>query len=117
MGPTAERLAVTAAKYREKQTPSDADLDAAFMQQPTELSASSQPPWRPSEVPVRTRRTAELLMHRRSDMVLATAFNPARHSIMVIGRPVQVGVWPFFEIADFGFVCFPLATKKDRSWR
>ena len=41
--------------------------------------------------PRRTMREAGLLMHRKSeDTVLATGFHPARHTVMVCGRPVQV---------------------------
>ena len=41
--------------------------------------------------PRRTMREAGLLMHRRSeDAVLASGFHPARHTVVVCGRPVQV---------------------------
>ena len=41
--------------------------------------------------PRRTMREAGLLMHRKSGgAVLATGFHPARHTVMVCGRPVQV---------------------------
>ena len=41
--------------------------------------------------PVRTLREAGLLMHRRAeDSVVATGFHPARHTVVVCGRPVQV---------------------------
>ena len=41
--------------------------------------------------PRRTLREAGLLLHRRSeDAMVATGFHPARHSVVVCGRPVQV---------------------------
>ena len=41
--------------------------------------------------PRRTMREAGLLMHRRAeDAVLASGFHPARHTVVVCGRPVQV---------------------------
>ena len=92
MGPTAKRLDATRQTYTDADLPSDDALVAAYTAPPAQLHSelSSQPSQAGALQAGRTHREASLLMHRRGESVQPSSFNPARHTVMILGRPVQV---------------------------
>ena len=109
----AERLD-RAMKWVNPETKPDEDVvRALYGGQQEELLESSQPPSSSSTAaatePQRSHRQATLLWSRLGGTgMLASAFDPARHSIVVAGRPVQAGtlccgsvMHHFFSVRNF----------------
>ena len=72
------------------QTPEQAHVETAVLEvaQPTVAGGSSSSG--AAEVPISQARMGALMMHRHSgEGLMATGFEPERHSVVVLGRPVQ----------------------------
>jgi hypothetical protein len=99
MRPTAERLDAVQQQFGAsgEHLPPDAVVGMMYTAHPSEFNElASQPSLHPmsarpatADPVVRSHRQAGLQMHRAANL-FATDFNPARHAVMVAGRPVQV---------------------------
>jgi hypothetical protein len=89
---TAERLSEQGKDLSSLRIPTEDQFQDAIEADVEGTGTLSLQPADPDGIdPRQTISEARLLLHRRAkDVVFSTGFNPARHTIMIEGRPVQV---------------------------